>query len=82
MPEAIRCRSVRNTHSRDRARSRRRGHRSRVIASAIAEFDTNPDQLAHALRTYLGADGVATLVTQYHRLTVRGPPDRRGDPGS
>ncbi len=38
--------------------------RSRVIASAIAEFDTKPDQLAHALRTYLGADGVATLITQ------------------
>jgi len=69
MPEAIRCRSVRNTHSRDRARSRRRGHRSRVIASAIAEFDTNPDQLAHALRTYLGADGVVTLMAQLRSIT-------------
>ncbi len=43
--------------------------RSRVIASAIAEFDTNPDQLAHALRTYLGADGVATLITQLRGVT-------------
>ena len=43
--------------------------RSRVIAAAIAEFDTNPDQLAHALRTYLGADGIATLMTQLRSLT-------------
>jgi ParB family chromosome partitioning protein len=43
--------------------------RSRVIASAIAEFDTNPDQLAHALRTYLGADGVVTLMAQLRSIT-------------
>ncbi len=43
--------------------------RARVIAAAIAEFDANPDQLAHALRTYLGADGVATLMTQLRSLT-------------
>ncbi|MDN4517102.1 ParB N-terminal domain-containing protein [Mycolicibacterium austroafricanum] len=36
--------------------------RSRVIASALADFDTEPDQLAHALRTYLGADGVDKLM--------------------
>ena len=36
--------------------------RSRVIASALADFDTEPDQLAHALRTYLGADGVDRLM--------------------
>ena len=37
--------------------------------SAIAEFDTNPDQLAHALRTYLGADGVVTLMAQLRSIT-------------
>jgi ParB family transcriptional regulator, chromosome partitioning protein len=40
---------------------RRPPSRSRVISSAIADFNTRPEQLAHALRTYLGADGVERL---------------------
>lgn len=35
--------------------------RSRVIAAAIADFNDRPENLAHALRTYLGADGVERL---------------------
>jgi ParB family chromosome partitioning protein len=37
--------------------------RSRVITSALGEFDAKPEVLAEALRTYLGDDGVRTLVT-------------------
>jgi ParB family chromosome partitioning protein len=33
-----------------------------VIASAVGEFDSKPEVLAEALRTYLGDDGVTTLV--------------------
>lgn len=36
---------------------------SRVIASAISEFDTKPASLAEALKSYLGEDGIRTLVT-------------------
>jgi ParB family chromosome partitioning protein len=36
--------------------------RSRVIASAIGQFDTKPELLADALRTILGDDGVRTLA--------------------
>jgi ParB family chromosome partitioning protein len=35
--------------------------RSRVISAAIADFDSKPEQLANALRTYLGPDGVHRL---------------------
>jgi ParB family chromosome partitioning protein len=35
--------------------------RSRVISSAIANFNDQPENLASALRTYLGADGVERL---------------------
>lgn len=35
--------------------------RSRVIAAAIADFNDRPENLAHALRTYLGADGIERL---------------------
>lgn len=36
--------------------------RSRVIATALAKFDTDPDLLADALRSYLGHDGLVRLV--------------------
>lgn len=36
--------------------------RTRVISSALARFDDTPEELAHALRTYLGRDGVDTLL--------------------
>jgi ParB family transcriptional regulator, chromosome partitioning protein len=36
--------------------------RSRVIATALGEFTAKPQLLADALRTYLGADGVKTLL--------------------
>ena len=35
---------------------------SRVIAAAIGDFDSKPELLAEALKTYLGDDGVSTLV--------------------
>ncbi|MDT5078151.1 MAG: ParB family transcriptional regulator, chromosome partitioning protein [Mycobacterium sp.] len=35
---------------------------SRVIAAAIDKFDTTPQALADALKTYLGDDGVQTLT--------------------
>ena len=35
---------------------------SRVIASALSEFDSRPQLLADALRTHLGPDGVKTLL--------------------
>jgi ParB family transcriptional regulator, chromosome partitioning protein len=35
---------------------------SRVIATAVAKFDSQPDLLADALRTYLGHDGVKRLL--------------------
>ena len=37
--------------------------RSRVIADALGDFDSKPEALADALRTYLGADGVQRLLT-------------------
>lgn len=42
--------------------SERRPNPSRVIASALNEFDSKPQLLADALRTHLGEDGVKTLV--------------------
>jgi hypothetical protein len=33
-----------------------------MIVSALAEFESKPELLAGALKSYLGADGVATLV--------------------
>ena len=44
--------------------------RSRVIASALGEFETKPQLLADALSTYLGAEGVQTLV---ELLAARAP---------
>jgi ParB family chromosome partitioning protein len=41
--------------------------RSRVIASAVGEFDSKPQLLADVLKTYLGDDGVATLVALWSR---------------
>ena len=41
--------------------------RSRVLASAIGEFDAKPEVLADALKTYLGDDGVRTLVALWGR---------------
>jgi ParB family chromosome partitioning protein len=35
---------------------------SRVIASALSEFDTKPHLLADALRSHLGPDGIKTLL--------------------
>jgi ParB family transcriptional regulator, chromosome partitioning protein len=35
---------------------------SRVITSALGEFEAKPEVLAEALRTYLGDDGIRTLV--------------------
>ncbi|BBC69160.1 ParB N-terminal domain-containing protein (plasmid) [Mycobacterium marinum] len=35
---------------------------SRVIAKALANFDSQPDALAEALRTYLGDDGITRLL--------------------
>jgi ParB family chromosome partitioning protein len=43
--------------------------RSRIIASALADFDTKPEQLAHALTTYLGADGIDKLIQEIRRLS-------------
>ncbi|MFB1298503.1 ParB/RepB/Spo0J family partition protein [Mycobacterium sp. pW049] len=43
--------------------------RSRVISTAIAEFNDKPENLAIALRTYLGADGVDTLLQLLRRPT-------------
>ncbi len=37
--------------------------RTQVIAGALKEFDAKPDALADALHTYLGADGVQTLLS-------------------
>lgn len=37
--------------------------RSRIIASAIGQFDAKPELLAQALKTVLGEDGVRTLTT-------------------
>jgi len=42
--------------------------RSRVIASAIADFDDKPEHLAHVLTTYLGADGVDKLISAMREL--------------
>jgi ParB family chromosome partitioning protein len=36
--------------------------RSRVLASAIGEFDAKPQLLADALHGYLGDDGIRTLI--------------------
>ncbi|PND54275.1 peptide transporter [Mycobacterium sp. ENV421] len=36
--------------------------RSRVIAGALGEFHAKPESLADALHTYLGADGIKTLM--------------------
>lgn len=36
--------------------------RTRMITSALGEFDTKPQALADALRTFLGDDGIDTLV--------------------
>jgi ParB family chromosome partitioning protein len=41
----------------------RPANRSRVIAGAVGKFDVAPELLADALHTYLGADGVQTLLT-------------------
>jgi ParB family chromosome partitioning protein len=41
--------------------------RSRVIASAVGEFDAKPELLADALKAYLGDTGVATLMTLWTR---------------
>ena len=41
--------------------------RSRVLASAIGEFDAKPEVLADALKTYLGDEGVRTLVALWGR---------------
>ena len=41
----------------------RQPSRSRVIALAVGEFDSKPEVLAEALRTYLGDDGVTTLIS-------------------
>jgi ParB family chromosome partitioning protein len=41
--------------------------RSRVIASAVGEFGSKPELLADALKTYIGDDGVATLVALWNR---------------
>jgi ParB family chromosome partitioning protein len=47
--------------------------RSRVIASAVGEFDTKPELLANALKTYLGDNGIATLMTLWARETTAPP---------
>jgi ParB family transcriptional regulator, chromosome partitioning protein len=44
------------------SREPRSPNRSRMIVSALAEFESKPELLAGALKSYLGADGVATLV--------------------
>jgi len=36
--------------------------RSRVVTDALGKFDAKPELLAEALHTYLGADGVKTLL--------------------
>ena len=60
---------------------RRPPSRSRVIASALADFDNQPEQLAHALRTYLGADGISKLLKLLGELSrLNGPTDRPGRP--
>ena len=49
--------------------------RSRVISSALGEFATKPEVLADALHTYLGTDGVKTLLTLLtERAHVAGAP--------
>ncbi|AQA07152.1 peptide transporter (plasmid) [Mycobacterium sp. MS1601] len=40
--------------------------RARVLASALADFHNKPEDLASALRTYLGADGVQRLRELLH----------------
>jgi ParB family transcriptional regulator, chromosome partitioning protein len=40
--------------------------RARVLASAVADFHNKPEDLASALRTYLGADGVRRLRELLH----------------
>jgi ParB family chromosome partitioning protein len=47
----------------DAPATNRPSSRSRVLAGALGEFDTRPELLADALHTYLGADGVKTLLT-------------------
>ena len=37
--------------------------RTRVIAGALGEFHAKPESLADALHTYLGAEGIKTLMT-------------------
>jgi ParB family chromosome partitioning protein len=41
--------------------------RARVIASAVGEFESKPELLADALKTYLGDDGVARLVALWNQ---------------
>jgi ParB family transcriptional regulator, chromosome partitioning protein len=48
--------------------------RSRVIASAVGEFEAKPELLANALKTYLGADGVATLMALWGCEPTAGVP--------
>jgi hypothetical protein len=45
-----------------------------VIASALGEFETKPEVLATALKTYLGDTGVATLVALWNRESTAGVP--------
>ena len=52
----------RNDAEQERGAASKPPTRSRVISSAIADFKTKPEQLANALRTYLGTDGVERLV--------------------
>lgn len=40
--------------------------RSRVLATALAKFDAEPNLLADALRNYLGDDGLARLLALLH----------------
>ena len=46
----------------DNTSQRRPPSPSRIIASALGEFNANPQLLADALRTHLGPDGVKTLL--------------------
>jgi ParB family transcriptional regulator, chromosome partitioning protein len=46
------------------AANKRPASPSRVIASALKEFDSKPQLLADALRSHLGPDGVKTLLAE------------------
>ena len=56
------------------AEKKRPPARARVIVDALGEFRSRPKLLAGALHTYLGADGVRTLLTLLTERSEAGSP--------